>query len=262
MNNIKNLIRLTVVKAAQAALVTAFIFAAVVPAHAQTADVRYAGVFYKNNPSNVKGMYCDYSGKFGTCSSDGNIDYLNSILHVVQVGTTNLDGDFYITGADYPASQYCPTASQRVPGGSYQNGDYYWIDYNGRQYCIQLVSSTTSPTGNASTLSNDDFIAQVVFISIFSYFPGNSDGQLSLTYTGTSCPGASARIPGGTYEIGETYHVLDSAGVRRCFQVLDAPMQDNLQVKEYSPENRSFVYTPTPTSSHNDNDPWVSSALI
>lgn len=61
MNNIKNLIRLTVVKTATAALLAAFVFAAVVPAHAQTADVRYAGVFYKDHPTSTNEMYCDYT---------------------------------------------------------------------------------------------------------------------------------------------------------------------------------------------------------
>ncbi len=61
MNTTKSLVRLIVTKAAACAVVAALLGFVSVPAFAQTAEVRYAGVFYKNQPTSVDAMYCDFS---------------------------------------------------------------------------------------------------------------------------------------------------------------------------------------------------------
>ena len=74
MKKINSLLRVFLGKAACCAVLTALFAAASVPLFAQTAEVRYAGVFYKDNPVSNEEMYCDYSseiyGKSGTSSND------------------------------------------------------------------------------------------------------------------------------------------------------------------------------------------------
>ena len=64
MNKIKNLLHIFFGRRAVAAVLPMLVLVAAVPALAQTADVRYAGVFYKDNPDTINGMYCD--NEYGT----------------------------------------------------------------------------------------------------------------------------------------------------------------------------------------------------
>lgn len=59
MKKINSLLRVFLGKAACCAVLTALFAAASVPLFAQTAEVRYAGVFYKDNPATNEEMYCD-----------------------------------------------------------------------------------------------------------------------------------------------------------------------------------------------------------
>ena len=61
MNKIKGLLRVLSGKAVLCAVLTLLFAAASAPLFAQSAEVRYAGVFYKDAPSTEKEMYCDYT---------------------------------------------------------------------------------------------------------------------------------------------------------------------------------------------------------
>ncbi|MCQ2410482.1 MAG: hypothetical protein MJ053_02985 [Elusimicrobiaceae bacterium] len=61
MNKIKHLLRFLSGKTTALPVLLAVLFTAVTPAFSQTADVRYAGVFYKDIPWGVSGMYCGWS---------------------------------------------------------------------------------------------------------------------------------------------------------------------------------------------------------
>ena len=62
MKKINSLLRVFLGKAAYCAVLTALLLAAGAPLFAQTAEVRYAGVFYRDNPgSNVDSVYCNFS---------------------------------------------------------------------------------------------------------------------------------------------------------------------------------------------------------
>ena len=62
MKKINSLLRVFLGKAAYCAVLTALLLAAAAPLFAQTAEVRYAGVFYRDNPgSNVDSVYCNFS---------------------------------------------------------------------------------------------------------------------------------------------------------------------------------------------------------
>ncbi len=59
MNKIKNLLSVSLGKIACLAFLLTVVFAAATPALAQTADVRYAGVFYADLPGTMNAMYCE-----------------------------------------------------------------------------------------------------------------------------------------------------------------------------------------------------------
>lgn len=67
MNKLKNLLRVLPGKAVVRAVLALLFVAASLPLFAQTAEVRYAGVFYKNNSANssIQNVYCDWSQETG-----------------------------------------------------------------------------------------------------------------------------------------------------------------------------------------------------
>ena len=67
MNILKSLLRVLPGKAAVRAVLALLFVAASLPLFAQTAEVRYAGVFYKNGYSTdtIKNVYCDWSQETG-----------------------------------------------------------------------------------------------------------------------------------------------------------------------------------------------------
>ncbi len=65
MNKLKNLLRVLPGKAAVRAVLALLFVAASLPLFAQTAEVRYAGVFYADSQTDIKGVYCDYTDPTG-----------------------------------------------------------------------------------------------------------------------------------------------------------------------------------------------------
>lgn len=81
MNKIKGLLRVLSGKAVLCAVLTLLFAAASAPLFAQSAEVRYAGVFYKDNPADVDEGYCDYG-------SGSNLSFVSSTDTAVNVSFT------------------------------------------------------------------------------------------------------------------------------------------------------------------------------
>lgn len=97
MNNIKRLLRVFLGKAAFCAGLTALLCAASMPLFAQTAEVRYAGVFYKDNPNTNEEMYCDYSAAIiGKSGTDPNAALALAAAFSTE-GKMLVDGDLNLT---------------------------------------------------------------------------------------------------------------------------------------------------------------------
>ena len=60
MKKLKNLFSVSLGKIAVLALLSAVVFAAAVPARAQSADVRYAGVFFNTDTKSINQIYCRF----------------------------------------------------------------------------------------------------------------------------------------------------------------------------------------------------------
>ena len=277
MNNIKNLIRSTVVKAAQAALVTAFIFAVALPAHAQTADVRYAGVFYKDHPQSEKEMYCDYliSNKpAGRASSTDNSDMGKRsqsamCIYSMSYGLMFQDGDLTVQYVNPPTA--IVNLYDRQPNTSFPVGSYYRVGFA----CVEECNTDPNPqmeylyfriiasqgSGNSGTDPNWDFLQNTVGASIsYSQQETLYDGELTMEKVPCAAT-TPARQPNHSYNSGESYKVTCGSS-QYCYKVKSIKDSWGIVVLEGSEDNRSFVFTPTPQSASHENDPWVSSALI
>ena len=105
MNKLKNLLRVLPGKAAVRAVLALMFVAASLPLFAQTAEVRYAGVFYKDGATgdSVNNMYCDWADpdsvikKFKTASSTPSF-YTGSSIggSTLNVNGTGTDGDYIV----------------------------------------------------------------------------------------------------------------------------------------------------------------------
>lgn len=89
MNKLKSLLRVFSGKAVLCAVLALLFFAASAPLFAQTAEVRYAGVFYKDNPTSMNAAYCD----LGTDITATNISANNTTLNRSFVSTPKPSGN-------------------------------------------------------------------------------------------------------------------------------------------------------------------------
>ena len=107
------------------------------PLFAQTAEVRYAGVFYHDEPTTNEGMYCDYSNTTSTVT--GNITYgytSNTSNEDIAKGTytdgkTIPDGTLTLqfqTKTESPTEAF-PSASIRQTSTLYNIGDYIYVPF-------------------------------------------------------------------------------------------------------------------------------------
>ncbi len=99
MNKLKSLLRVFSGKAALCAVLTLLFTAVSLPLFAQTAEVRYAAVYYKdgaigNNPTGLKNVYCDWSNSDGTFvfGTPSSTDIVNNKSFVYST-TTNPSGN-------------------------------------------------------------------------------------------------------------------------------------------------------------------------
>ncbi len=104
MGNTKNLFHFSVGKIILLALLVVGVF---VPASAQTADVRYAGVFYLDNPSSNNAMYCDYSDIKVSSTSGGN----RSFVFTPNPTSRQNDTDPWVSSALIEYDQPYPSAT-------------------------------------------------------------------------------------------------------------------------------------------------------
>ncbi len=161
MKKINSLLRVFLGKAACCAVLTALFAAASVPLFAQTAEVRYAGVFYKDNPVSNEEMYCDYSseiyGKSGTSSNNAissdvaanytaGQSYGDGSLNLIYLGTQVVKKNYpsynpglanyslRSTNREYAIGSMLYTYSKKTqseyePGEDGETGSYVWYDY-------------------------------------------------------------------------------------------------------------------------------------
>lgn len=126
MNKIKNLLSVSLGKMACIALLLAVVVAAATPALAQTADVRYAGVFYKDNPDTVNGMYCD--NEYGTSGKSSSQTNAELVAEYGYPGIKTLVQDGELVVSYYWSGETQPDISERVADHTYNVGDTYYVD--------------------------------------------------------------------------------------------------------------------------------------
>ena len=134
MNKIKGLLRVLSGKAVLCAVLTLLFAAASAPLFAQTAEVRYAGVFYKAAQLNSNNeMYCDYTIVPPTSASSSNeTNELILARFKREGGKTFTDGDlnvkwaqdFYAENLQEVLNKY---PSARASGGKYKIGAHYYL---------------------------------------------------------------------------------------------------------------------------------------
>ncbi len=136
MKKINSLLRLILGKAALCAVLTALCCAAAAPLFAQTAEVRYAGVFYKDAPANNQEMYCDYTQEnVGSSGSTTNANFLtnSNLSPTTAAGTMVNDGELNLTFLGISTTK--PSSGERTPNTNYNVGTSFYIP--------QTISTTT-----------------------------------------------------------------------------------------------------------------------
>lgn len=101
MNKTKSFIRWILRQTAAVAAVAAVLGFAAAPAFAQSAEVRYAGVFYKNGADGdtVENMYCDWDATAIDASSGAASASQRSFVYNVRPGSSQHDVDPWVSSA-------------------------------------------------------------------------------------------------------------------------------------------------------------------
>lgn len=263
MKNSRNLIRIIVGKAALLAAMPFILAVAAMPSFAQSAEVRYAGVFYQDNPGSEKAMYCDYTtGSTGTrnAGSETNEDLLARLSYSQTLNVYHDGTAYYITTNGNIVTRWRCSVDWAA-NHSYSVGDCFRRGTVGNYTYYRVVKAGTSgSTWNPTTTTESVYtsVAETV-----------NDGELTLSQVScTNATSADVRNPGGAYR-SDTYYYLEfdstdyTTQKKYCFKVNSFGANAyTIAVEEGSVSNRSFVFTPTPTSASHGNDPWVSSAMI
>ncbi len=207
MNDIKKIILVLV----------ALFMTAVVPSFSQTADVRYAGVFYKTPSSQaggdlVKQMYCDFAAGAAQPGTTVPTWYTENIPVKVPpaLNTTVQDGTLSVRflGTNVNAA-VSTSATLRQPSTNYSINDYYFISDGFSTYYFQVLSGLGSSSGasNATFLNN-------LMVSFDASATGQNfpDGGITVKFLGkdvsAAVAGAAAdRLPYHHYAVGEYYRV-------------------------------------------------------
>lgn len=264
MNTIKNLLRVIVVKASLVAVLAAFVLAAGAPAFAQSADVRYAGVFYKENPQTEKEMYCDYIVSGRTQGLSGTFIKVGSIVskRCPVAGEIYDDGTLVVEylGTAAPSTGGLGSAPVlRSSNTSYTVGAVYFFGHRVGSNQIPAYFRVLT-AGTSGNLSNEDFWESLcVLVST----PTFADGELQMVYVGEGSSSCSSRQNETSYSLNDEY-CLQVDGTFFLYRV-DAILINgfpSISISTDSLQNRSFVFGTDPASASHTNDPWVSSALI
>lgn len=121
MNKLKSLLRVFSGKAVLCAVLALLFVAASAPLFAQTAEVRYAGVFYKDNPTDMKGGYCDFGTDFDISptsdNNNANVSFTNKAKP--SGNSTSTANDPWVSSALIEYDQ--PYPSQTWTNNKYPN---------------------------------------------------------------------------------------------------------------------------------------------
>lgn len=118
MNKLNSLLRVFSGKAVLRAVLALLVFAASAPLFAQTAEVRYAGVFYKapEADTDINGMYCDMGALTSTSISSSTTTNRSFITSPSPTGNTTPSTDPWVSSAlieyDQPYPSATPSANE------------------------------------------------------------------------------------------------------------------------------------------------------
>lgn len=157
MNKLKSLLRVFSGKAVLCAVLALLIFAVSAPLFAQTAEVRYAGVFYKDNPDDLDEAYCNYSTwDFVSSDNSANVSFTTKVR---PSSNTTPKADPWVSSALIEYDQPYPSSDGSAEDETYPN------------HCLALcmnVYCTNKPLGG-STYSIA-FPLQNVRLDIVKYY--------------------------------------------------------------------------------------------
>ncbi|MGN0023856.1 MAG: hypothetical protein ACI351_00260 [Candidatus Avelusimicrobium sp.] len=229
MNKLKSLLRVFSGKAVLCAVLALLFFTASASLFAQTAEVRYAGVFYREMSSgaSVQNVYCDYS--------------LANTPSFLNLKTASSQPGFYSTTSVMEGMLFGECASKGTAmnvGEIRTDGDFQ----------VRLVSKKTdSPESANSRISDKNYSLYDRFYVKNQYYK-IEDCELD-TASGKYKPKAGAVLQ--TFY--DNYEIVGYNSTASGYAI---------DVDSNSLDNRSFVYMPNPPGNSNTTDPWVSSALI
>ena len=154
MNRIKSLLRVLSGRAVLRAVLALLLVAACSPLFAQRADVRYAGVFYKDNPANNQEMYCDYSNPDAQKSASSAPAALSSatLYSVVTDGGLVLHCD--IVASSYTDVSNAGFSSYRKANTAYSIGDKFYYSSGGTYRGFTVIAYDTSAGLSVNVSSN------------------------------------------------------------------------------------------------------------
>ena len=154
MNRIKSLIRVLSGRAVLRAVLALLLVAACSPLFAQLADVRYAGVFYKDNPATNQEMYCDYSNPNAQKSASSAPAALSSatLYSVVTDGGLVLHCD--IVASSHTDVSNAGFSSYRRANTAYSIGDKFYYSSGGTYRGFTVIAYDTSAGLSVNVSSN------------------------------------------------------------------------------------------------------------
>lgn len=144
MNRIKSLLRVLSGRTVLRAVLALLLVAACSPLFAQRADVRYAGVFYKDKPATNQEMYCDYSNPDAQKSASSAPAALSSatLYSVVTDGGLVLHCD--IVASSYTDVNNAGFSSYRKNNEAYSIGDKFYYSSGGTYRGFTVIAYDTS----------------------------------------------------------------------------------------------------------------------
>ena len=154
MNRIKSLLRVLSGRTVLRAVLALLLVAACSPLFAQRADVRYAGVFYKDNPATNQEMYCDYSNPDAQKSASSAPAALSSatLYSVVTDGGLVLHCD--IVASSYTDVSNAGFSSYRKANTAYSIGDKFYYSSGGTYRGFTVIAYDTSAGLSVNVSSN------------------------------------------------------------------------------------------------------------
>lgn len=156
MKKINSLLRVFLGKAAFCAVLTVLCLAAAAPLFAQTAEVRYAGVFYKDGGTTTDEIYCDWPVSNLYSSSPANVSFTTSAN---PSGNAN-QNDPWVSSALIEYDQPYPSA---VTANNYPN--------HCLSLCMQVVCTNKPMAQSTYSIS---FPLQQIKFDIVKYYNGKN----------------------------------------------------------------------------------------